>query len=147
VSTGLSSIPDPYIKIWSKDFTKPDWTKLAETKHVVNSSNPDFLEVVSFDWKQNTGQVRNLIFILHNTRFKISGIWIFRKVWRLDVVDYDPVNTDDLIGGIEVDVDNFVLDNNYQFFGKLKNGGSVLIKGATPIHFHLQVESVKLVFD
>jgi len=58
----------------------------------------------------------------------------------MHVLDYDPMNANDLIGGIEVDVDKFVLQQNKDFSGKLPTGGTLNIKGTQPISFHIQLK-------
>jgi len=118
-STGVATVPDPYVKIYHKDNSSKEWEELVKTKHVINSANPEWLEVVSFDWKRETGQK-----------------------WRIEVRDFDVLSKDDLIDNFDVDVDNFVLVKKEELTTKLGHGGYLDIKKTNPIHFRLQVEDL-----
>jgi Ca2+-dependent lipid-binding protein len=118
-ATGVATVPDPFVKIYHKDNSNSEWQELVKTKHVIDSVNPDWLEVVSFDWKRETGQK-----------------------WRVEVLDFDVLSKNDVIDSFEVDVDNFVLIKREELTTKLKNGGLLVIKKTIPIHFRLQVEDL-----
>lgn len=56
------------------------------------------------------------------------------------MLDYDVLGKDDLLGSAEIDVDTFVLFRQKEITVKLGNGGSLTVKGTTPIQFRLEVE-------
>lgn len=63
----------------------------------------------------------------------------FFQKWRFDVLDFDPLNKDDAIGHLNVDVDEYVLKSGGNLFGKLNESaqGGLFIKKCEPIKFKL----------
>jgi len=119
-STGLSSIPDPYVKISLKDRANAEFTEVHTTKHFINNSNPDWLDVISFEWRKNSAQ----------------------KL-RVDVLDKDVMNKDDVIGSAELDVDNFLIVRRGEISTPLSNtDGTVHLKVTVPLRFRITLEDL-----
>jgi len=115
-----STFPDPYVKVSIKNGpTVTEWTELGKTDQVNNAVNVSWTNVFTFDWQEKLGQV------LH-----------------FEVYDYDTLNKDDLIGEVDVDVDNFVLIRNQRLITKLNNGGTLTIRGTTPISMKLSANKL-----
>lgn len=115
-----STFPDPYVKVYIKNGpTTLEWTDVGKTAKVNNSANVDWLTVFSVDWFQG-----------------------LRQVLKFDVVDYDTLNKDDVIGTVDVDLDQFVVEKNKEVTVKLSNGGTLLLKGVATVNLHLAVKKL-----
>jgi len=115
-----STVQDPYVKWSHRDRSTKDLTEGGRTKHRVNEMNPDWYDnVFAFDYNKATGQ-----------------LWTF-AVW-----DFDPLNKDDAIGFVDIDVDSYVLDKKEELSIKLSCGGTLLIKKCTPVQFRLSAEDL-----
>jgi len=114
-----STFPDPYVKVYLKNgATQIDWIELGETERFNNNPNPDFLKVVTVDWNQGLGQVL-----------------------KFDVLDFDTLNKDDLVGSAQVNLDTFVQQNK-DVKVILPSGGNLHIKGTTPLGIRLAVNKL-----
>jgi hypothetical protein len=116
-----ATIQDPFVKMYAKNSANKEFTLIEETKPKLNEPNPDwFDQVISFEWLKGTGQI-----------------------WRFEVLDFDILPKDDPMGYIDVDVDNFVMQKNQQFTGKLSTGhGSLLIQKTIPTKFRLSARNL-----
>jgi len=112
---------DPYIKCYAKDKSQPGLQVLGDTKHRVNDRNPDF----------------------HETIFKAHWMAGQGQTWRFHVMDFDPLNKDDPIGTVDVDVDDFARSKDQDYTVKLVEGqGTLVIREVFPIKFQLGAKSL-----
>jgi len=118
-----STVQDPYIKWSVKDNVNHTLVEAHKTKFRQGEPNPNWHdEVFSFDWRKGTGQI-----------------------WRFEVMDKDaPLNKDDAIGYLDVDVDAYVTNKNQQFSGKLSgtSQGSIFVSKTSPISFKISAQNL-----
>jgi len=112
---------DPYVKCYAKDKSQQGLQVLGDTKHRVNDRNPDFHETIfTFHWMQGQEQV-----------------------WRFHVMDFDPLNKDDPIGTVDVNVDDFARSKDNTYIVKLNEGqGTLVIRECLPVKFELGAKSL-----
>lgn len=115
----VSSFPDPFVKVFIKNGpTQQDWIEVGKTERYNNTENPDFLQVFSVDWNQG-----------------------LRQTLKFDVLDYDTLNKDDLIGTVDVDLDTFATKTG-EVGVKLNTSGRLLLQQTVPLGLHLAVKKL-----
>jgi len=114
-----ATVQDPYVKVSYRSSTLKEWAHLASTDFMLNNMNPDWNTVFSFDWTKGSGQL-----------------------WRFEVLDKDVLSKDDIIGGVDVNVDNYVLEKKEELALKLGSGGALFIKKASPVTFTLSADDI-----
>lgn len=114
---------DPFVKLYSyegSNATAEELNRFGTTDVIVNKDSPV--------WHTN------VYWFLHEAGKQ--------QKWRFVVVDHDILDYDDVIGQVDVDVDNFVRQSTGTLNVSLSNGGSLKIQRTYPIVFKLRATNL-----
>jgi len=118
-----ATLQDPYIRWLAKDNHpgRKEFRLEGTTTHKINNPNPEYFEVsFPYDWEKGMGHK-----------------------WRFEVMDFDALNKDDVMGHTEVDVDEYV-SKGQGLYQKLSGvpQGALLIKKCEVVTFKLSAQNL-----
>jgi Ca2+-dependent lipid-binding protein len=117
-----NSLPDAYIKVSHRtgQLAKiTDWIPIGQTDVIDDNANPEFNNVFWFMWNKGTNQQLNF-----------------------EVKNKNTISKDDVLGTVNVNVDDYVLKNNQDLTVKLSDAGSLILKKTTPVRFQLYARNL-----